>query len=160
MKILRFTLAAAALTLSTAAAGAQATLPNFAGTWEINASKSNFGQFPLPAKYTMTIEQTAATIKATQVMAGPNGDFTTNLDYALDGKPTTGPGFGGSTATNTATLDATGLAVKTKIAMQQGEMNQTVKWTLSADGKMLTIDQGMTSQMGEMSFKIVLDKKP
>ena len=147
------------ITCATATADAQA-VPNFAGTWEMNAAKSNFGQFPAPSKNTMTVEQNSTTIKVTQVMNTPNGDFTMSQDFGLDGKPTAGSGFGGATTSTTAKLDAAGLSATTKVTMQQGEMNQTTKWSLSADGKVLTIDQGMSSQMGDLAFHMVFDKKP
>ncbi len=63
----------------------------------MNAAKSNFGQFPAPSKNTMTVEQNSTTIKVTQVMNTPNGDFTMSQDFGfLDGKPTAGSGFGRS----------------------------------------------------------------
>ena len=159
MKLLKSALTTAVFTFAAATAGAQA-LPNFSGVWEMNAAKTNFGQFPAPSKYVVTIEQTGTMIKSSAVMASPNGDMNTKQDFSLDGKPTTGTGMGGSTTSTTVKLDATGLVANTKVSMAQGEMTQTAKWSLSPDGKQLTIDQGMTSQMGEMKFLIVLDKKP
>lgn len=159
MQIIKSLLAATLLVVGAVSASAQ-SVPNYTGTWELNAAKSNFGQFPPPGRMTITVEQTATNIKTTQVMSSPQGDFTTNVDFSLDGKPTSGTGMGGATTSTTAKLDATGLTANTKMTMQGGEMSQTAKWLLSADGKTLTIDQGMTSQMGEMSFHIVFDKKP
>jgi hypothetical protein len=107
----------------------------------------------------MTVEQTATTVRVSQVVATPNGDATLKQEFSLDGKATAGTGFGGATTSTTAKLDASGLSSSTKVSMQQGEMSQTSKWTLSADGKTLSVDQGMSSQMGELSFHVVFDKK-
>src|SRR5262249_46544722 len=96
-----------------AATTASAQVPNFAGTWEMNPAKSNFGQIPAPTKNTMTVEQSAQTIKVTQVVSTPQGDVTLNQEFSLEGKPTTGAGFGGATTITTAMLDGTGLATKT-----------------------------------------------
>jgi hypothetical protein len=159
MLTLKSALAATLITVAAATAGAQ-SLPNYAGTWEMNPAKSNFGQFPAPAKNVMVIEQTATTIKVAQTVAGPNGDITLNQEYSLEGKTTTGSGYGGATTSTIATFDASGLATKTKVSTPQGEMSQTSKWTLAPDGKTLSIDQGMTSPMGELSFHVVFEKKP
>ncbi len=152
-------LAATLITFAASTAGAQA-VPNYAGIWEMNVAKSNFGQFPAPSKNIMTVEQTATSIKVSQVLSTPNGDITQHQEYGLDGKPTTGTGFGGATSTTIAKLDAAGLSSSTKVSTPQGELNQTSKWTLSADGKTLNVDQGMTSPMGVLAFHIVFDKKP
>jgi hypothetical protein len=148
---------AAAPTAAPAAVASAA--PSFAGTWEINAAKSDFGQFPAPSKLTMTVEQSPTALKSKQVMSTPNGDFDTTLDLALDGKETTGTGFGGMTTKNVAKLDAGALVVNTKLQAQGAEMTQTSRWTLSPDGKMLTVAQSMTGPMGAINFTLVLDKK-
>ena len=141
------------------AAPAAAATPSFAGTWEINAAKSDFGQFPAPGKLTMTVEQSATALKSTQAMSTPNGDVNTTLDLALDGKETTGTGFGGMATKNVAKLDGGALVVNTKMQGQGGEMTQTSKWTLSPDGKVLTVAQSLTGPMGAINFTLVLDKK-
>jgi hypothetical protein len=125
----------------------------------MNAAKSNFGQFPVPATNVMTIEQTATMITVTQVFASSNGDVTLNQEFSLDGRPTTGTGLGGATTITTAKFDGSGLTATTKVITQQGEMSQTSKWVVSLDGKTLTVDQGVSSQMGELSFHAVFDKK-
>lgn len=136
-----------------------AAAPSFGGTWEINAAKSDFGQFPAPTKYTMTIEQTATTLKSAEAMATPQGDVNTSTELSLEGKETTGTGFAGSTTKNVAKVDGGALVVDTKLSMQGNEMTQTSKWTLSPDGKQLTIVRSLNGPMGALSFTIVLDKK-
>jgi len=151
--------AAPAATPAASAAPAASAIPNFSGTWEINAAKSDFGQFPAPSKLTMTIEQSATTLKSTQATTTPNGDINATLELALDGKETTGTGFGGMTTKSVTKLDAGALVVNTKMQGQGGEMTQTSKWTLSPDGKMLTVAQSLAGPMGALNFTIVLDKK-
>jgi len=152
--------AAPAAAPSAAASAARSTAaPDFGGTWEINAAKSDFGQFPAPSKLTMTVVQSPTTLKSTQLMSTPNGDVNTTIDLALDGKETTGTGFGGMATKNVAKLDAGALVVNTSMQAQGAEMTQTSKWTLSPDGKLLTVAQSLNGPMGALSFTMVFDKK-
>jgi len=159
MRIITRALVGTLITLGAVTTASAQSLPNFSGTWVMNATKSSYGQFPMPASNVMTIEQSATLIKVAQVVGTPNGDVSVNQEFSLDGKATTGTGFGGAVTLTTAKLDASGLSANTKVTMPQGEMTQTSKWVVSMDGKTLTVDQGMTSQMGELTFHVVFDRK-
>ena len=136
-----------------------AAAPNFAGTWEMNAAKSDFGQFPAPSKLTMTVEQSATSLKSVQAMSTQQGDVNTTIDLSLDGKETTGTGMMGATTKSVAKIDGGALVVDTKVSMQGAEMTQASKWSLSPDGKQLTVAQSLNGPMGALAFTIVLDKK-
>ena len=160
MQILKRTLAVvAAVTLTAGAVQAQA--PNFAGQWELNAAKSDFGQMAgqAPTKITMTVEQTATTVKVAQAMATPQGDMNTSTEYGLDGKQTSSPGPQGMTMLSTAKFDGPVLAIESKMSREGMDMTRITRWTLAPDGKSLTVDQNLVTPMGPFAMKLVFDKK-
>lgn len=136
--------------------------PNFSGTWKLDAAKSEFGQFPAPDKYESVIDHQdpALNIKTTQ--AGQMGEFTTESKYTTDGKEFTNEDRRGK-ATGTAKWDGATLlvAVTRKVSRdgQEFEFKVDEKWTLSEDGKTLTVSAHVTSPMGEMDMKRVLAKQ-
>jgi len=159
MQILTRTLAAAAAL--TIAATAQAQAPNFAGQWELNATKSDFGPMAAqaPSKIAMTVTQTATSVKVAQAMTTPQGDLNSTSEYTLDGKQTTSTGPDGSPVLNSAKLDGPVLAIETKMSRQGMDITRVSRWTLAPDGKSITVDQNLATPMGAMSMKIVFDKK-
>ena len=132
--------------------------PNFTGEWTINAQKSSFGDFPAPDSYTAKIEHNEPNIKVVTTQVGQMGEMTTERDCATDtGACTVKAQFGdikstakwdGPTLVTDSTMDFNGMAMKGQ-----------EKMSLSDDGKTLTLDNTFSSDMGQMQFKIVLDKK-
>ena len=160
MQNLTRTLAAAALVLgATTAASAQTKAPDFSGQWEMNTAKSDFGPVPAPTKASMTVEQSAAHLKFTQTVATPAGDRTMAQDIPLTVADSTYNGPDGQPLTSSTKVDNGALVVNVKLNRQGADITQTARWTLSPDGKMLTLDQQMASPMGALAFKIVFDKK-
>ena len=60
---------------------------------------------------------------------------------------------------NTAKWDGDALVVESKGSFGDNPFTMKDKWTLSADGKVLTIQRHFSSGMGEMDQKMVLDKQ-
>lgn len=164
MTILKRTLAVAtALTLAVSASAATlvAQSPNFAGRWELNAAKSDFGMMAsqAPSKSTLTITQTPGAVKVAQSMTRAQGEMSSTTEYTLDGKQASSTAPDGAPVTNTARMDGETLEIGTKMTRQGAEIVQLGRWTLSADGNTLTVDQNVTSPMGAMTMKLVYDKK-
>lgn len=99
-------------------------------------------------------------------VAGSGPDVHT---YSLDGKETTedasaaNPGMGMPGAKLKAELQKDGtlnlsLVRKFNTPMGEAEASTKEKWTLSADGKTLTIDRDQTSPRGSLSAKMVFTK--
>lgn len=150
--------AAIALSLCLAHAAAAAT-PDFSGKWKLNASKSDLGQMPVPEKWEMTVEHKDPAVKATTVMVGQMGERTTEASYRTDGTETTNKGPGGNESKSTAKWDGSILAITTQSEFQGYKMQILARWSLSADGKVMTIEQTFKGEQGEFTSRRVLDKQ-
>ena len=149
--------AAVALTL-VIPAGAQAK-PNFSGSWKLNAGKSDFGQMTGPAKMERNITQADPSLKYSIVQSSPQGgDTTTDMAFTTDGKPTTNQTPMGE-LTGSASWDGDVLTIVNKRQLQGLEITQTERWSLSEDGKVLTVDNKVAMPKGHVEMKIVMDKQ-
>lgn len=133
--------------------------PNFSGDWSLDASKSDFGPIPPPATMTRKVDHSEPAMTVTTVQTGgPQGDSTVTQKISTDGKETTSD-FMGSQAKNTAKWDGSALVVTTKADFQGTEITINSKWTLSADGKVLTDAWHIISPQGEFDLTYVMNKK-
>jgi hypothetical protein len=132
--------------------------PNFSGDWKLNSSKSTFGQMPV-SNMTSKIAHADPKLTNATKMSSDMGDFDMSSTYSTDGKETTNEGFGGSSTTSTAKWDGDTLLIETKGSFGDQQFTMSEKWTLSADGKILTIARTFKSAMGEGEQKLVFDKQ-
>src|ERR1700691_5145905 len=131
------TLALAAM----AAFGAAADKPNFSGDWTLDGAKSNFGQTRPLASMTRKIEQNGASVAVAQIEAGgPQGDVTITANYSTDAVPTTNQ-FRGADAKSTAKWEGDALMIVTSAKLVNTPITITERWTLSDDGKTMTVAQ-------------------
>jgi hypothetical protein len=153
-----------------AAVAAAAAKPNYAGTWVLDASKSEGGGQPgAPvAEETMTIKQDGDKLTVERKIKGQQGERVVNDTYTADGKETdfTMQMRGNETKgkrTAKWSADASALEVKDKASFETPggamTMESAAKWTLSADGKTLTVEGTRTTQRGEQKFKRVYTKQ-
>ena len=140
-------------------AAAMAAAPDFSGSWKLNSSKSEFGQFPAPGSLSQKVAQTEGKLTVQSKMSGDQGEFEFTMNYTLDGKETTNQGFGGSESKSVAKLDGDALVIDTKGSFGDNSYTMKDKWTVSADGKVLTIQRHWSSGMGEMDQKMVMEKQ-
>jgi hypothetical protein len=148
----------ALLTLITAI-GCFAATPDLSGTWKLNSTKSEFGQFPAPGSMTQKITSADGKITVDMKMTGEQGEFAMNSTYTTDGKESTNTGFGGGETKSTAKWDADALVIDTKGSFGDNAFTMKDKWSLSADGKVLTVARHFSSGMGEMDQRMVFDKQ-
>lgn len=155
---------AALLTLSAGAVLAQA---NFAGTWVLDPKQSQ--GVPDGVGMTMVVKQTGNRVEIETDITTSQGQQKIADLYILDGKetdykpPVMGPGAGKGRRTSTWTADRNGFDVTEKATIDGPDGPATVtatrKWSLSADGKTLTMDVAMTSPEGERVSKRIFTKK-
>jgi hypothetical protein len=152
---------------------AQAGKANFAGSWALNASKSDMGQPPAQGQgqrmggsfgnsFVAKQEANLLTIESTRT--NQNGETTTvTSKYTLDGKEsinTTARGESKSTA-KWSTDGKTLTIVTTRTFDMNGEtrtMTSTAVLSLP-DANTLTINSTMTTPNGDRVTKLVYDKK-
>jgi hypothetical protein len=132
--------------------------PNFAGDWKLNLSKSDFGEMPPPTSRVDKITHEGVNLAVVTKQSREQGDFNSESKYTTDGKECTNQMFG-NPVKSTVKLDGDTLVMNSKGAFQDNEFTVVSKWTLSADGKALTIDQHFSSSMGEGDSKLVFDKQ-
>ncbi len=148
----------AAIYFSLAVPSGAIAKPNFSGDWKINIEKSDFGAIPAPEKMERTITHEDPRLKFKTVQSGPQGEVTTEMAYTTDGKPSTNKTPRGE-VTGTARWDGETLAIDTKREVQGMEITLVERWTLSEDGKILTINNKVTTPQGEFDIKVVLEKQ-
>jgi hypothetical protein len=143
------------------ALAAEAT-PNLSGDWKLNLSKSNYGSFPAPLGITRKIVLSGAKLSMTTTQKGPKGDVTSQLNYTTDGKESVNPLTTGESK-GTAQWIADKLMVTSSREIQTGAqaitLKQTEIWTLSADGKTLTIDAHVSLPNCEFDVMQVFEKQ-
>ena len=166
---------------------AQAKTADFSGTWTLDVSKSKLDERSRIESMTMTVAQTAKDIKVDSKMTrtprpdaaqagtgggagmgrgGGMGNGESSMSYTLDGKETTiqqeSP-RGTTPVKLSAKLDAStlNLASSRTFTTPNGDMTSTTKetWTLSPDGKTLTVNRENTTPRGTNSSTMVFVKK-
>jgi hypothetical protein len=144
---------------ATAALCAAADKPNFSGDWSMDASKSDFGPIPPPATMTRKVDHNdpGVTVVETQT-GGAQGDATITAKYSTDGKETTNEMMGAPTK-STAKWDGKALLIATSADFQGMAITFTDKWTLSDDGKVMTVARHIGTPQGEFDATYVMNKK-
>lgn len=141
------------------AAAAFAAAPDFSGNWKLNGSKSDFGQFPAPSSLTQKITHAEPKLTVETNMSTDNGDMQFSANYTTDGKESTNQGFGGSEMKSTANWDGATLVIETKGAFGDNAFSMKDKWSLSDDGKTLTVLRHFSGGMGDVDQKLLFEKQ-
>jgi hypothetical protein len=146
--------AVAAIALS----GQAQAKPNFSGEYKLNTSKSEFGPMPAPANRTDKITHADPNLQVATKQTGQNGEVAFEVKYMTDGSETTNE-VRNNAMKSTGKWDGDALVITTKANYGGNDITLADKWTLSEDGKVLTINRHITSPMGELDQKIVLEKQ-
>lgn len=155
MKLRRFFLVAA---LSAVAALPIIAKPNFTGAWKANVSKSDFGQMPAPDKMEMKVTHEDPKLDLHNSQSGQFGEMEWDAKYTTDGKESKNT-MRDNPTTSVVKWDGDVLKFETKGKFGDNDFTMTDKWTLSADGKTLTMDRHFSSSFGEGDQKVVLEKQ-
>jgi hypothetical protein len=151
------------------AAVAASAATNFAGTWELDKSKSQLtGRMANIDSLTWTITQTDKDLTIeSQASGGGNQMPAQKTTYSLDGKETTVE-FGGQMpgkATLKATWSSDGKVLELSqvrhASMQGNEVTITTKehWELAEGGKVLKVHRVSESPRGTQESTLVFNKK-
>ncbi len=143
----------AAFAMTFLAAQSQAAT-NFSGEWKLNTAKSDYGPIPAPELMTRSIKHDDPVIQVSTHQKGAQGETTTDLKYTTDGKPAENKGSKG-----TAKWDADKLVVDSVRDAQGAELKFHEVWSLSADGKTMTINNHIVAPQGEFDLTLVFDKQ-
>jgi hypothetical protein len=94
----------------------------------------------------------------TTVQKGAQGEVTTELTYSTDGKEVSNKTKGGESQ-GSAQWIGDKLMIESSREVQGATLTQKDIWTLSPDGRVLTVDSHVTLPNGEFDIKQVFDKK-
>jgi hypothetical protein len=97
-------------------------------------------------------------LKVIHTQTGDQGTNTTDSTYTTDGKMCVNQGPMGESK-STLKWDGNTLVIETKMDFQGAEVGITNKWTLSEDGKTLTVNLHFSTPMGDGDAKMVYDKQ-
>ena len=139
-------------------AAAASAKSNFTGDWKMNPAKSEFGPMPAPSSITQKITHNDPELKVTSTQVSERGEFTTELAYTTDGKECINKMRMGESK-STLKWDGDALVIDAKLDFQGNPVTLTDTWTLSPDGKTLTVKRHFSSQMGEGESTIVMEKQ-
>ena len=135
---------------------ASAALPNFSGHWKLNVEKSKLDDPYIGLTEERTIDhkdpQLVVNVKAVQ----DGEEDTSTAKYTTDGKETRNI-VDGDPNFITAHWDGQTLIVEIKIISDTDTTDLSDRWTLSADGKVLTIARKMKVGFDEREFVFVFD---
>jgi hypothetical protein len=131
---------------------------NFSGDWKLNVSKSDFGQMPAPSSMTQKVTHEDPKLKVAVKSSSERGDFEYEMNYTTDGQESTNE-IRGNPMKSIVKWDGDVLVIESKGRFGDNEFTMRSRWTLSADGKTLTIENHFSSAMGEGDQKQVLEKQ-
>jgi len=140
--------------------------PNFTGTWKLNVPKSDPGNFG-PTSRTDVIAQDGSKLTDKVTSTGQTGDTSYMAVLTPDGTKVTVPPdspqatIGMLTIEDvTASWDGATLVVVTDANIRgQFELTNKDVYSLSADGKTMTILGHASTQMGDLDTTLVFDKQ-
>lgn len=139
---------------------------DFSGTWQLNESKSDLGQFASFATRTIKADQKADAIAISRTAPSfDGGENTATETLTFDGKEAESTLFGSSkkVATIKWADDGKSFTINFKLHLdfngQTNEVTGTEVWKLSDDGKMLTTENNSSSSFGDLATKAVYEKK-
>ena len=139
---------------------------NFSGDWKLNESKSELGEFGRFAVRIIKASQSDESITITRTAPSFNGDDMTNSEtLSYDGKETETTVFENSKRKSSAKWSDDGKILTINYTLlldfngQTMDIKGTEAWTISDDGKNLTVQIKSSSPQGEFSWKAVYDKQ-
>jgi hypothetical protein len=146
------------VTLALAALPALAK-PNFTGDWKLNIAKSTFGDIPAPDSMSYKIDHADPKLTSVSKQSGQMGEIEMHSTCTTDGKECTNEGFQGAPTKSVMKWDGDTLVAEVKGQFGDTDFTLKQKWSLSGDGKTLTVAQTFASSMGEFTQTLVFEKQ-
>lgn len=133
--------------------------PNFSGEWKLDLSRSQYGAVPAPVAVTRKITEQGVSLSWSTYQKSAQREATTELKYTTDGKECINKVTNGE-AKGTAKWQGDALVIESSQQIQGAELKSRETWTLSADGKTLTVVTHLSlPQQGEFDVKQVFEKQ-
>jgi hypothetical protein len=141
---------------------AQGGKPDFSGTWNLDKEKSEMGSGPgrgqRMAAPSMTIDHKDPELIIKRKLEFQGEERTQELKYTTDGKPNTNQGFRGRTINSKTYWEGSKLVTEATRETPQGTVETKEIYSLSDDGKTLTIETSR-KDVGGAGRKLVYVKQ-
>ncbi len=139
---------------------------DFSGTWKLNESKSELGQFGARGTASkIVVEQKTDAISVSKTAASFNGEENTSTEtLTFNGKESETTVFGAAKKKSILKWadDGKTMTVSYSIAFERDgqtfDIKGTETWSIAADGKTLTVKSVISTPQGEMENKAVYNK--
>ena len=132
--------------------------PDFSGTWILNGSQSDFGILGGPNRRTDVIIHKGLSLSDSITADGVQGKQEFKFNYTTNGKEAVNK-IGDREIKSTLKWAGSSLVINSKFIYNDADVVGEDNWTLSADGKTLTITRHFSSSLGEADQKFVLEKQ-
>jgi hypothetical protein len=135
--------------------------PDFSGTWVLDPAKSDMGMArtgaaaPAARTVTLVIKQTAAQLSVERHV----GDRAETAVFKLDGSESVNKAPSGSDIKSTTKWVGTTLVTKSMMMVGEANVESNDVRSLSADGKVMTIDVTRQTPRGEVKQKLLYNKQ-
>jgi hypothetical protein len=138
---------------------------NYSGTWKLNVDKSDFGPVPGPTAETEVIKQMGDSLRINVHAEREQGKTQFTMTLVTDGKevpipaddPLAHPAPEVTLETMSAAWDGPVLVVNEKLTYDNDPVTGVTRYTLSPDGKVLTVSSEYTSPTGDATRTFVFD---
>lgn len=137
---------------------------NFSGTWNLDESASELGQFGVrAASLKIVIEQSEEAFKMIRSNTGFDGSTADVIENYTIGKDTENTGLMNSKKIGKLSWDGEQIfkvdfTLSMEFQGQSFEMKGNEKWEISADGKTLTLKTSLSTPQGDLETKAVYKK--
>ena len=153
MRIRSMVISLLCLAFAGSRAAAQGTHPDFSGIWVLDASKTvSDGQLGVPTSATYTIRAHGDSIISDRVAEVPEaGTMKSHLVWGTDGKTwknTVSVNGTDTEVSSVLTWQGDMLVIKTTLTVQEMAVDQLDQWTMTSDGKTLSMHRSI-SAMGQ-----------
>ena len=143
--------------------GAQDAKPDFSGTWTLDVSRSVPGPLPAPESLDVVIEHQDPSITSTLTQKGPDGVSTSKTTITTDGQENRNvirSEEGEVTLTSRSRWSGRSLLIAASTTLEGTPIGVTETWTLSADGREMTVSRAFSSDQGAFQQKFVFTRRP
>src|SRR5579883_1647286 len=127
--------------------------PDFSGEWKMVASKSDFGPMPVPERVVEKIVHKDPSLELSSVQVDAGTERKVDMSYRTDGTPTKGK-IGENEVTSTAAWEGAVLAIESKLQTPARTLTFKERWTMGEDGKSMTVLRTVSTDLGDIQFKI------
>jgi hypothetical protein len=132
--------------------------PDFSGRWEADMEKSDFASLPMPASLVRVIDHGHLHLTiAVEAVDQQGKRFGGELRFSLDGEESVNE-VGGVQVVGFARRLGSHIFLHTRRKVDGSDFSVDELWTLSNDGRTLTVEGGVRSGFGDEDLIVVMHK--